>query len=62
MTIGNIKDNSVKELWNKMDQYRIEHLKGNRRKMIGCDECLEIETAALDNIDEYREELLKKFE
>lgn len=62
MLIGDVRESSVPELWKKMDQYRIEHLKGNRRKMVGCDECLEIETAAIDNIDEYREELLKRFE
>lgn len=62
MLIGDVHENSVPELWKMMDEYRIEHLRGNRRKMVGCDECLEIETAAIDNIDEYREELLKKFE
>lgn len=62
MLIGDVYESSVPELWKKMDEYRIAHLKGNRRKMDGCDECLEIETAAIDNIDEYREELLKRFE
>lgn len=61
MLIGNVLEKSVPELWKMMDEYRIEHLKGNRRKMVGCDECLEIETAAIDNIDEFREELLKRF-
>lgn len=60
MLIGDVYNNTVPELWKMMDEYRLEHLKGNRRKMIGCDECLEIETAALDNIDAYRNELLKK--
>lgn len=62
MIIGDVKKQSVKELWKSMDYHRIEHLKGNRRKMVGCRECLEIETAAIDNIDDFREELLKKFE
>lgn len=61
MVFGNVKEQTVPELWKAMDEFRIGHLKGNRRKMIGCDECLEIETAAIDNIDQYREELLKKF-
>ena len=61
MLIGDVRKSSLVELWKKMDVYRIEHLKGNRRKMIGCDECLEIETAAIDNIDAYSDELLKKF-
>ncbi len=61
MTIGNVMKTSLAELWKRMDVYRIEHLKGNRRKMTGCSGCLEIETACIDNIDEYREELLAKF-
>ena len=61
MTLGSVKDYSVKELWNKMDEYRIEHLKGNRRKLTGCSGCLEIETACIDNIDAYREELLSRY-
>jgi len=61
MTIGSVKENSVKELWEKMDEYRIEHLKGNRRKLVGCAGCLEIETACIDNIDDYREELLARY-
>lgn len=62
MTIGDVHENTVPELWKMMDEARIEHLKGNRRKMVGCADCLEIETAAIDNIDVFREELLKKFE
>ena len=61
MTLGNVKDFSVKELWAKMDYARIEHLKGNRRKLQGCAGCLEIETACIDNIDAYREELLSRY-
>lgn len=62
MTFGNVKDFSLKELWKKMDKFRIAHLKGDRRKMTGCSTCLEIETACIDNIDAYREELLTRFE
>lgn len=62
MLIGDVHHNTVPELWRMMDESRIEHLKGNRRKMVGCDTCLEIETAAIDNIDQYREELLRRFE
>ena len=53
MVFGSVLENTVSELWEQMDEFRIEHLKGNRRKLRGCDECLEIETAALDNIDNY---------
>lgn len=61
MVFGNVLEKSVPELWNQMDSFRIGHLRGNRRKMAGCNQCLEIETAALDNIDAYREELLKRY-
>lgn len=61
MLIGNVRESTVPELWKRMDEYRIEHLKGNRRKLPGCSECLEIEVAAMDNIDAYREELLERF-
>lgn len=61
MVFGNVLEESVPELWSRMDEFRIEHLKGNRRKMPGCDACLEIETAAIDNIDDYREQLLGKY-
>lgn len=61
MVFGDARTQSVVELWKSMDVCRIEHLKGNRRCMVGCDECLEIEVAALDNIDAYKEELLKRF-
>lgn len=60
MLIGDVHNRSVKELWGEMRRCQIEHLKGNRRKMTGCDTCLEVETAAIDNIDAYREELLDK--
>lgn len=60
MLIGDVQSQSVKELWGEMRHCQIEHLKGNRREMIGCDLCLEVETAAIDNIDEYREELLER--
>jgi len=61
MLIGDVKENTVPQLWKRMDEARVEHLKGNRRKMAGCADCLEIETAAIDNIDAYQEELLKRF-
>ncbi len=61
MSIGNVRNESVPELWRKMDEFRIEHLKGNRRKLVGCSECLEAETGTIDSIDAYQEELLKRF-
>ncbi len=62
MLIGDVHNQSVTELWKAMRHCQLEHLKGNRRKMTGCAECLEIETAAVDNIDLYRQELLEKLQ
>lgn len=61
MIIGNIKDYTVSQLWKKMDTYRIEHLKGNRFNLEGCKDCLEVDVTAIDNIDAYRDDLLKRF-
>lgn len=62
MVFGDAKTESVVRLWEKMDKFRIEHLRGNRRKMVGCADCLEIETAALDNIDDYADDILRKMQ
>lgn len=59
--MGNVHNNTVPQLWKMLDPYRIEHLKGNRYKMPVCDVCNEVALVAVDNIDDYREELLKKF-
>lgn len=61
MIIGDAKTQKLREIWKSMDTCRMIHLEGNRRNMVGCSECMEIEVAALDNIDEFREELLEKF-
>ena len=61
MLIGNVRETPLPQLWKQMDEFRIAHLKGRRRDLEGCRECLEIETAALDNIDAYREVLLNRF-
>jgi MoaA/NifB/PqqE/SkfB family radical SAM enzyme len=62
--IGNAKTQSVVDLWNckQYNDIRLIHLKGGRRSVPLCEKCQEIESAAVDNIDEYREELLKNFE
>lgn len=61
MIMGNVKDYTISQLWDKMRVYQVEHLKGNRFQMEGCRECLEVDVTAIDNIDEYREELLQRF-
>ncbi|KTE92012.1 radical SAM protein [Desulfitobacterium hafniense] len=61
-TIGNVREQSVYDIWNgeALRQIQLEHLRGNRRKQLLCDQCMEIESAAVDNIDDYREELLRR--
>jgi MoaA/NifB/PqqE/SkfB family radical SAM enzyme len=63
-TLGNVRRQSIYDIWNgyEFNQLRIEHLRGNRRKIKLCAECMEIESAAMDNIDEYRHELLRRME
>jgi len=63
-TIGDVRKQSLQEIWRGRELYNlmIEHLKGNRRKQALCAECMEIESAAVDNIDEYRDEILLRME
>lgn len=62
--IGDAKTQSVVDLWNceAYQKIRLEHLRGNRRGVLLCKDCMEIESAAVDNIDEYRLELLHRLE
>lgn len=62
--IGDARVQSVKEIWNSeaYQKIRYMHLTGHRRDVRLCEKCMEIESAAVDNIDAYREELLEKFE
>jgi radical SAM protein with 4Fe4S-binding SPASM domain len=62
--VGNISENSIVDIWNnsKMQDFRINHLKLNRQKYETCGNCGELKYAQRDNIDEFRSELLKRFE
>lgn len=64
--IGNIKTNSLKEIWesNTLKNLRCEHLKGNRCKLNSCKNCTHINALnnEFDNIDNYKDILLAKFE
>ena len=62
--IGDAKTQSVVDIWNSeaYQKIRLMHLRGGRRVVTLCKDCMEIESAAVDNIDEYREMLLKRVE
>lgn len=60
--IGNVKKQSLKEAWNSKALYdeQILHLKGQRITHPLCRKCYEIFYESIDNIDDYREELLQR--
>lgn len=63
--IGNIKNNTLKEIWNseELKTLRINHLEGKRFCLNSCKDCDHINALnnKFDNLDDCREEILKKF-
>ena len=62
--IGDAHTQSIVDIWNSAayQDIRLLHLKGGRRNVLLCADCMEIESAAVDNIDQYRLKLLEKME
>lgn len=62
--IGDAKTQSLMEIWNSKEyqNIRLMHLHEQRRKVPLCEKCMEIESAAVDDIDAYREMILKKID
>ncbi len=62
LIIGNAIDESAVSIWNGpiLNQMRIDHLSLRKDIYPACKNCGQLKYAVLDNIDEYREELLKK--
>lgn len=60
--IGDTRKQSIVDIWNSRayQDIRMAHLNCKRREITLCKDCMEIESAAVDNIDAYREELLKR--
>lgn len=60
--IGDAKTQNVVDIWNSKEyqEIRLAHLNCKRREIELCKDCMEIESAAVDNIDEYREMLLER--
>lgn len=63
LLLGSIKEHSLKEFWNsdKMNAYRRSFLAGNRKKCEVCKDCGQLKGGMPDNIDPYKDELLKHF-
>ena len=60
--IGDARKQSIVDIWNSKEyqDIRLAHLNCRRREITLCKDCMEIESAAVDNIDEYREMLLER--
>ena len=63
LAIGNVRDQSMKEIWNskKMNQLRLLHLNGNRKKCETCGSCGQLTHCLPDNIDKHANLILKNF-
>lgn len=63
LVIGNLKKQSLLEIWNseKMKNFWISLLEGNRFKIPPCDKCLYPNYNCTDYIDPYANEILKNF-
>ncbi|MBR3622275.1 MAG: radical SAM protein [Selenomonadaceae bacterium] len=62
--IGDVRKQSLVDIWNskEYEDIRLMHLHKKRREVALCADCMEIESAAVDNIDEFREEILERYE
>lgn len=62
LIVGNVNELSLKEIWNseKMNDMRKNHLMLQKFKYQTCNECGQLEYAALDNITPYRKKIIEK--
>lgn len=60
--VGDIKSNTVKEIWqgDKLRNYQFGHLNGDKNGMEMCKKCLVISHGAYDNIDAYAKDIAEK--
>lgn len=65
-SLGNVRDKSIKEIWysEKLEELYRMHLTGQREKIAECINCgcYKTFTPGEDNLDPYREEVLKRLE
>lgn len=64
LILGNLHQQSLFDIWNgpKLREMRENHLKLNRGAYHTCKNCGQLEYAVLDDLDLYRERLLKKLQ
>lgn len=62
MIIGDIKKQSLKEIWNgnMLYQHQVQHLSGNRKQNPICRNCGQLTHCMPDNIDKYSDIILNK--
>ncbi|MHB0961367.1 MAG: radical SAM/SPASM domain-containing protein [Pirellulaceae bacterium] len=62
LIVGDAKTSSVVDIWNNrtMHAMRVTNLEGKRREMPVCAECGQLPYAALDCLDDHREQLLER--
>jgi radical SAM protein with 4Fe4S-binding SPASM domain len=63
LIIGDVRLESMKEIWNskKMNQLRIMHLDGKRKKIDSCGSCGQLTHCLPDNIDNFASEIKENF-
>jgi radical SAM protein with 4Fe4S-binding SPASM domain len=63
LLLGDVKEAGLSAIWNsdEMNALRLQHLQGNRKKNPVCSQCGQLSHCLPDSIDEYRPELLTKF-
>lgn len=61
--VGDVRTMSVKDVWlgEELNRYRVDFLKGKREDMPFCKDCMQLAYGMADNIDPYKEMLLKRF-
>lgn len=62
--IGDLNKDSMKDIWNGtlLKSLQIEHLKGNKNKIIPCKDCTMNDYCDYDNIDNYAKKCLMRIE
>lgn len=63
LIVGDLRKQSLLEVWNgpAMRQMRIDHLQLHKDNYQACKNCGQLQWAVLDNIDPYREEIIRSF-
>jgi radical SAM protein with 4Fe4S-binding SPASM domain len=62
--LGNIHQATLYEMWNgsRLKEIRLKHLKNGRNRMTPCNLCGLPKYSCIDNLDEFRQELIEKLE